>query len=129
MRTDVEQFFAHDAEDGFGIFERFRVASDHEDEFAFFRAPIAAGDRSIKEADPAFGTCSGNFAGQRGRDGAGIHVGAAALEPMRGAAGSPQNFLKSRRIADDSEEKVASSGDFLRRFCEPGASGDEFIGA
>src|SRR6266581_841039 len=114
MRTDVEQFFAHHAEDGFGIFERCCVASDHEDEFAFFRAPIAAGDRSIKEADPAFGARSGNFAGQRGRDGAGIHVGTAALKPLHGAAGSPQNFLESRRIADDREEKVAGSGDFLR---------------
>src|SRR2546425_5811684 len=84
---------------------------------------------TLFRSDPAFGARSGNFAGQRGRDGAGVHVGAAALEPLHGAAGSPQNLLKSRRIADDSEEKVARSGDFLRRFCEPGASGDELIGA
>src|SRR4029077_4673407 len=70
-----------------------------------------------------------NFTGKSGRNCAGIDVGAAALERLHGAAGSPENFFEGRRITDHGEEKVRRGGDFLRRFGEFRPCGNEFLRA
>src|SRR4029077_14842287 len=116
----MKNLFAHHGENGVGVFQSGRVAAGHEKQFTFFGAPVAAGDWGIEEARAAFGAGRGDFAGEGGRDGAGVNVNAAALEGLHGAGWAPENFFESGRIADHGEKKVGSGDDFLRGFCELG---------
>src|SRR5712664_3156173 len=121
---EVKPFLAHHAEDGLGVLQRGCVAADHEKQFAFLGAPIAAGDGRVQKTHTAFYAGGGNFAGERRGNGAGIDVGAAALERLHGAAGSPEDFFEGGRIADHGDKKIGSGSTFLRRFGELGSGGD-----
>ncbi len=70
----MKKFFAHHTENGLGFFQRGCVTADHEDELAFFGAPVAAGDGRIEETRAAFGAGSGNLAREGRRNGAGVGV-------------------------------------------------------
>src|ERR1700730_16367304 len=127
----MKYFFAHDFEDGIGFAQSFGFAAHHENEVAFARPPIAPGNRSIQEANAAFGAGDGNFAGKLRGNGAGVDVDAAGTEVGEDAFISltPQNGFKRRGIADNGEQKVAGSGNFAWIFRQFGAGGNEFIGA
>ena len=129
VRAEVKQLFAHDVEDRLGFPERFGIAANHEDKFAFLGAPITAGDRRVEKANAALGARCSDFAGKRGRNSTRIDVNAATLETLHRATGTPQNFFDGGGIADHGEKKIGSRGDFLGRFGEPCVSGDEFVGA
>ncbi len=107
----------------------FSVAANHENQLTFLGAPVTAGHGRVEKTHAVFGAGGGNFTGKGGRNCAGIDVGAAALERLHGAAGSPENFFEGGRIADHGEEKIGSGSDFLRGFGELGAGRDEFLGA
>ena len=125
----VKQLFAHDAENWLGLFQRCGIAANHENEFAFFGAPIAASDGCVEKAHAAFGAGSDDFTRKGRRHGAGIHVNAAALERLHGAAVAPENLFERRGIANHGEKKIGSGGNFLRRFGELGSGSDEFVSA
>ena len=129
--AEMKKFFAHGAKDRACGFEGGSIAANHEDEFTFFRAPGAARDRRVEEADSAGRGCVGDFAGESGRDSAGVDVDCAFLERGEGrfVAAIPQDFFKGGRIADDGEEDVGSGGDFARRSGALCASRNERIGA
>src|SRR5262249_42329077 len=79
MRAQMKQFFAHDAEDGLGLFQGFGITTDHEDEFSFLGTPVAAGDGRIKKPDAALTASGRDSSGKRGRNGARVDVDAAGL--------------------------------------------------
>ncbi len=127
----MEEFFAHRAKNWACRFEGGGIAADHEDEFAFFRTPRAAGDRRVEEANSSGGRGSRDFSGEGGRDSAGVNVDGAFFERREGGfvAAIPEDVFEGGRIADDGEKDVGSGGDFARRSGELCASGDERIGA
>jgi hypothetical protein len=131
--AEMEDFFAHGGEDGTSSFESLSIATNHEEEFAFFGAPGATGDGRVEEADTGFGRSIGDFAREGGRDGAGIEINCAFFESEECAAGffigSPQNLLERGRIADDGDENVGGHGGFFGRTGEASTGGDERIGA
>jgi len=129
--AEVKKFLAHGAKDGACRFEGGGVAADHEDEFTFFRAPGAAGDGSIEEANSGGGRGSGDFSGESGRNSAGIDVDGALFERRECGfvAAVPKNFFEGGRIADDREKYIGGRGDFARRNSAPCARSDERIGA
>ena len=125
----MKPFLAQYAEEGFDVLQSVGVTSDHENQLAFLGAPVTAGDRRIEKTHAAFGRGGGNFSGERRGNGAGIDVGAAALERLHSAARSPEDFFEGGRITDYGEEKVGGSGDLLRGFCEGCTCRDELTGA
>jgi len=127
----MKKFFAHDAKDWACGFEGGSLAANHEDKFAFFRAPCAARYGRVEEADSGGNGCGGDFAREGGRDGTGVDVDSPFLKRgERGfVAAIPEDFFESRRVADDGEEDVGSGGDFARRSGALCASRDKRIGA
>jgi len=97
----------------------------HEEELAFFGAPIAAGNGASENAR-ALGRGSGDFASEAGEI-VWSRRRCAALESFDGAGGAPEDFFEGGRIADHGEKKVGRGGNLLWRFGELGAGGDEFI--
>src|SRR5882672_4692190 len=123
----MKNLFAHHGEDGLGFLERLGIAADHEKQFTLFCAPVAAGDRRVEKARAAFGAGRSDFAGESGRDSAGVYVDGAALEGLHGTGRAPENFFEGGRIADHGEKEIGSGGNFLRGFGELGAGSDELI--
>src|SRR5207302_10907732 len=93
--AEMKKFFAHGTEDGARGFERCGFAANHENEFTFFRAPSAASDRRVEEANSGRGGSRGDFAREAGRDSAGVNIDAALLQ--RGERGffcaAPKDFF------------------------------------
>src|SRR5713226_1416206 len=114
VRAEVKPFLAHYTEYGLGFFQRLGIAADHEDELAFFGAPVTTRDGSIQETSTTLAAGGGNLAGERRRNGAGIYVNAAALQRLHGAVRTPQHCFQRGGIADHGEEKVRISGDLVR---------------
>jgi hypothetical protein len=117
---EQEKSLAHGGEHGPDAFEHFGLAADHEDEFAFFRAPGAAGDRRVEKIGAALGARAGHAPGEIGRHGARIHEHAARAKAIeragffRGPLGAPQDLFESGRIAHDGDEDVGLRGGFAR---------------
>src|SRR5882724_4525171 len=128
--AEMKKFLAHGTEDGACRFEGGGIAADHEDEFAFFRTPGAAGDRRVEEANSGSGRGSRDFSGEGGRDSAGVDVDDAFFERREGrfVAAIPEDFFESGWVADDCEKYVGSGGDFVRRSGALCAGSDERIG-
>src|SRR5581483_11159504 len=133
VRTEVEPLFAHDGEGRFGSLKRLGVAADHENQVALFRAPSAAGDGRIQKMDARARRSSGDFLREGRRDGAGVNVESAALEPGEGtivfSVTAPEDFFKSGRITDDGDEDVGRSRGFAGRRDKPGSGCNEGFGA
>src|SRR5215472_16254231 len=127
--SKVKQFLAHDTENGLGFLQGFFVAANHKNKFAFFGAPIPAGDGRIEETHAARRTSGGDSASQAGGDGAGVDINAAALERAHGARVAPKHLFKGGRVAHHGEQKVRGGRHFLGRFREFGPGGNQFIGA
>jgi len=93
--AEVKKLFSHGTKDGARGFERCGFATDHEDEFTFFRTPGSAGDGCVEKTDSSCRRSGGDFAGEGGRDGAGVNVDAALFE--RGEGGffraAPEDFF------------------------------------
>src|SRR5712692_4282427 len=114
VRAEVKPFLAHYTEYGLGFFQRLGVAADHEDELPFFGAPVTTRDGSVQETSTTLAAGGGDLAGEHRRNGAGVHVNAAALQRLHGAVRTPQHCFQRGRIADHGEEKVRISGDLVR---------------
>src|SRR5712664_151128 len=99
---------AHGTEHRLGALQSFRIAADHENEFAFFSSPGAAGDRSIEESHAARAARRGNAPRQGGRDRARIQIRAALAKSIERALGPPKHFFERRWIADTGNEHVGS---------------------
>ncbi len=123
--ADVDDRAPHCREDRLGPLERLDVAADHDRQRSFDRSDLAAGNRSVEEADamPGAAFCEWRHRGRvmgthRGHD---EPFAAAGEDAVRAV----EDRLHVRRVRDHDDDDIAATGDVTRRRHCSGAGGDE----
>src|SRR5260370_1410757 len=79
VRAKVKPFLAHHAENGLGLFQSLGIAANHENQLAFFGAPVTARNGRVQKMNTSLATPRGNIPGKDWRNRARVHISSAAL--------------------------------------------------